>query len=94
MAWRSAPVPPGKCPPGKCQTLRIGSAGTRQRPSSAPLHQPSPSTLPLSCLYAHAIFVSQTLLSISKDRSYHGLLAEGRTDVPTMQRSVVRMLLG
>ena len=53
-----------------------------------------PSTLPLSCLYAHAIFVSQTLLSISKDRSYHGLLAEGRTDVPTMQRSVVRMLLG
>jgi hypothetical protein len=30
------------------------SAGTRQRPSSAPLHQPSPSTRPLSCLYAYA----------------------------------------
>lgn len=41
-----------------------------------------------------AVFVSQTLLSISKDYSYHEMLAEGRTDVPTMQRAVVRMLLG
>ncbi|WP_420808341.1 DUF6310 domain-containing protein [Archangium gephyra] len=29
------------------------SAGTRQRPSSAPPHQPSPSTRPLSRLYAN-----------------------------------------
>lgn len=40
------------------------------------------------------MFVSQTLLSISKDHSYHEMLTEGRTDVPTMQRAVVRMLLG
>lgn len=41
-----------------------------------------------------AMFVSQTLLSICKDQSYHDLLADGRTDVPTMQRAVVQMLLG
>ncbi len=40
------------------------------------------------------MFVSQTLLSISKDQSYHDMLADGRTDVPTMQKAVVQMLLG
>lgn len=41
-----------------------------------------------------AIFVSQTLLSVSKDQSYHEMLADGRTDVAAMQRAVVQMLLG
>lgn len=41
-----------------------------------------------------ALFVSRTLLSILKDRSYRDLLVEGRTDIPTMKRAVVQMLLG
>lgn len=41
-----------------------------------------------------ALFISRTLLSISKDRSYRDLLIDGRTDVPTMKRAVVQMLLG
>ena len=47
---------PGQACPRRLRGLCTGpahsSAGTRQRPSSAPLHQPSPSTPPLSCLYA------------------------------------------
>ncbi len=41
-----------------------------------------------------AMFVSQTLLSVSKDWSYRDMLAEGRTDVPTMKRAILQMLLG
>ncbi len=41
-----------------------------------------------------AILVSQALLSIAKDRSYRDMLAEGSTNVPTMKRAVVQMLLG
>ena len=49
---------PGQACPRRLRGLATGpahsSAGTRQRPSSASLHQPSPSTRPLSCLYATA----------------------------------------
>lgn len=41
-----------------------------------------------------ALFISRTLLSISKDWSYRELLLDGRTDVPTMKRAIVQMLLG
>lgn len=41
-----------------------------------------------------AVFVSQTLLSISKDISYRDLLQDGRTDVTAMTDAVIRMLLG
>ncbi len=41
-----------------------------------------------------AMFVSQTLLSISKDCSYRDLLSDGRADVATMKQAVVQMLLG
>lgn len=41
-----------------------------------------------------ALFVSRTLLSICKDRSYRDLLVEGKTDIPTMKKAVVQMLLG
>ena len=47
---------PGQASPRRLRGLCTGpahsSAGTRQRPSLAPLHQPSPSPRPLSCLYA------------------------------------------
>ena len=47
---------PGQSCPSRLRGLSTGpahsSAGSRQRPSSAPPHQPSPSTPPLSCLYA------------------------------------------
>lgn len=41
-----------------------------------------------------ALFISRTLLSISKDWSYRELLADGRTDIPTMKKAVIQMLLG
>lgn len=41
-----------------------------------------------------ALFIAQTMLSISKDQTYHDMLKDGRTDVATMQKAMVRMLLG
>jgi AcrR family transcriptional regulator len=41
-----------------------------------------------------SIFVSQTLLSISKDCSYRDMLSSGRTNTEDMKQAVVRMLLG
>jgi AcrR family transcriptional regulator len=41
-----------------------------------------------------ALFVSQTMISISKDVSYHDMLNDGRTDIPTMKKALIEMLLG
>ncbi len=41
-----------------------------------------------------AIFVSQTLLSISKDASYRSMIAEGRSDLAETKQALIRLLLG
>jgi hypothetical protein len=57
IAYRISGRPEQACP-SRLRGLSSGPAlcpaGTPQRPSSAPLLQPSPSTPPLSCLYAYA----------------------------------------
>ncbi len=41
-----------------------------------------------------ALFISQTMISISKDTTYHDMLTDGRTNIPTMKKALIEMLLG
>ena len=83
---------PGQACPRRLRGLSTGpahsSAGTRQRPSSAPLHQPSPSTRPLSCLYAYAHPVDAELVAQRAEHLTPGSVDERLDDLAVRRQRV------